>query len=377
MTQLHFNYKDVFRALRLGFSGKKLAMMVWGLFLSMVGYVFLSYIAYMSSGWTVSEIWYTYRLFPVPEMFSWYGWIVWTIGAVYALFVILITGTAISKVTFEQMKGDDFFQMSKAFQYATKQAKSIVMSPVMVVLFILSIVVAGLILSLLGAIPYFGEIFTGLMIIPAFAASLFIVYLFIILLFTLLFAPAIVATTGNDTFDTLFEVFSLVNEQPARLVWYSIIVACLSRFGTALLAFLSRVAINVCGNILSVFMGEKIIDMLFNAASAFKFTIPYWCPEVWARPFEIVMGWVAGPMIFSPPPYVHINAAMLIASILAAVAYYVIILFVVSFGATVWFSGVTAIYLVLIKKKDDRNLLETKEEAVSTEVTPESTITPK
>jgi len=363
---MHNNYKDVFRCLRLGFSAKKIAMMVWGYILAMIGYIFLSYIAYLSMGWTWGDIWDVYRIFPIPEALSWYAWIIWLIGAIYALYVILISGTAISKVTFEQLKGDDFFQMSKAFKYATTKSKSIIMSPALVILFIISIVIAGLILSLLGAIPYFGEIFTGLMIIPAFGASLFIVYLFIVFIFTALFAPAIVATTGNDTFDTLFEIISMINDQPARLVWYTIIVAALAKFGTFLLGAFTRVAVNVGANVLSVFMGNKIVDVMYNAASAFKLTIPYWCPEPFASFAETIMRVVFGSAMFAPPSYQHINVAILIATILVALAYYLIILFVLAYGSTVWFSGALTAYLVIVKKKDDRDLLENKEENLST-----------
>jgi len=366
MTQLHYNYKDVFRCLRLGFSAKKIAMMVWGYILAMVGYVVVSYIAYLSMSWTLAEIWDAYRLFPVPESLTWYAGIIWLVGAIYALCVILISGTAISKVTFEQLKGDDFYQMSKAYKYAMKQGKSIIMSPALVILFIISIVIAGLILSLLGAIPYFGEIFTGLMIIPAFGASLFIVYLFIVFMFTIMFGPAIVAATGNDTFDTLFEIFSMINDQPARLVWYTIIAGVMARVGMILLGAATRIAVNVGANILSVFMGSKFIDVLYNAASTFKFTIPYWCPEPFGRLAETMISTMFGSAMILPPSYQHINIAILLATIFVAIAYYLIILFVVAYGSTVWFTGAFTTYLVIVKKKDDRNLLETKEEKFST-----------
>jgi hypothetical protein len=316
--------------------------------------------------WTLAEIWDAYRLFPVPESLTWYAGIIWLVGAIYALCVILISGTAISKVTFEQLKGDDFYQMSKAYKYAMKQGKSIIMSPALVILFIISIVIAGLILSLLGAIPYFGEIFTGLMIIPAFGASLFIVYLFIVFMFTIMFGPAIVAATGNDTFDTLFEIFSMINDQPARLVWYTIIAGVMARVGMILLGAATRIAVNVGANILSVFMGSKFIDVLYNAASTFKFTIPYWCPEPFGRLAETMISTMFGSAMILPPSYQHINIAILLATIFVAIAYYLIILFVVAYGSTVWFTGAFTTYLVIVKKKDDRNLLETKEEKFST-----------
>lgn len=367
MTKLHNNYKDIFRALRLGFSTKKLSMMVWGFIIAMIGYVALSYIAYLATGWTFAEIWDAYRIFPIPESLVWYGWVLWTIGALYALAVILITGTAISKVTYEQLKGDDFFQMSKAFRYATKQVKSVLLSPMMIILFIISIVIAGLMLSLLGAIPYFGEIFTGLMILPAFAASLFIIYLFIILIFTVLFTPAIVATTGDDTFDTLFEVFSMINDQPVRLIWYTIIIGFLSKFGMFFIGLFSRVAVNIGANVLSVFMGDKFALVLDNAASTFKVTIPYWCPYI----CDAILTRVGGYTLLLPPMYQSalggLNITMLIATILVAAAYYLLVLFVVSYGATVWFTGTTCIYTVIVKKKDDKDLLEIKEEVMSSE----------
>jgi hypothetical protein len=373
MTQLHNNYKDVFRALRLGFSLKKLTMMVWGYILGLVGYIIFTYAAYLAAGWTFAQIWDGYRLFPVPEGLPWFGWLIWAIGGLYSLCVILITGTAVAKVTLEQLKGDDFYQMSKAFRFATDRAKSTLTSPVMAILFIISIVIAGLILSLIGCIPYFGEIFTGIMIIPAFAASLFIVYLLIIFIFTILYGPVVVATTGNDTFDTLFEVFSMLNDQPARLIWYTIIVGALAKVGAFVLGILTRFAIYIGGSILSTIMGGKMVDILYNAASTIKITIPYWCPEPSAFLTDKLLTMMAGPSLIAPPPYQHINIAILIASILVAIGYYLIILFIISYGTTVWFTGATCAYLVITKKKDDRNLLEVKEESFITKEKPQET----
>ncbi|MCX7785440.1 MAG: hypothetical protein N2201_04345 [candidate division WOR-3 bacterium] len=359
MTNLHNNYKDVFRAFRLGFSIKKISMMMLGYLIAIIGYNICSYLAFLAQGWSFAEIWATYRLLPIPETLHWSGWLLWAIGIAFGICVLLITGTAVCKVTFEQLKGDDFFEIKKAFKYALKNGRAIIMSPVMVILFILSVVVAGLILSLIGRIPYFGEIFTGLMILLAFAASLFIVYLLIILKLTLMYSPAIIAASGNDTFDTLFEVFSMLNDQTARLIWYSVILSFLSKIGLFIMAFFSALAVKIGTNILAIFMGNKLNDILLNAASTFKLSIPYWCPEPIARLVDTVLG---GTIFFSPPSYQYINIANLIASILFAIGYYLLIIFVISYGTTVWFTGTLTNYLVIVKKKDDRNLLETKEE---------------
>lgn len=364
MTQLHFNYKDVFRALRLAFSAKKLAMMVWGWFLALFGYVVFSYVAMMTIGWRFIDTYQVYRIFPIPESLNWYGWIIWAIGVVYAIIVMLITATAVVKVTIEQLKGDDFYPMAKAFSFANERIKSIIMSPLLIVIFIISIVLCGLILSLIGKIPYFGELFTGIMLIPAFAASLLIVYLVIVFIFTLLYTPTIVVVTEGDAFDTIFEIFSSLNEQPGRLIWYSIIIGFLSKVGYYIFGLFARLGANVATNILGVFMGNKIFILVENALSTFRLTIPYWCPEPIAVLTEKLNSLFFGSYIFMPPAYSSVNVTMTITSILAILVYFFIILLVVAYGTTVWCCGATCAYLVIAKKKDDKNYLETKEEKI-------------
>ena len=51
----------------------------------------------------------------------------------------------------------------------------------------------------------------------------------VVFFFAVAMGPGIVGTTRSDTFDTLFEVFSCVNEQPARLIWYTATVAGLAK----------------------------------------------------------------------------------------------------------------------------------------------------
>ncbi|MEO0134095.1 MAG: hypothetical protein ABIK72_05005, partial [candidate division WOR-3 bacterium] len=47
---------------------------------------------------------------------------------------------------------------------------------------------------------------------------------------------------------------------------------------------------------------------------------------------------------------------------LFALTFYLIYLFVVSYGINIWTTGQTVVYLNLVKKKDDRDLLEEREE---------------
>jgi hypothetical protein len=362
MNQPHFNYKDIFRACRLGFSAKKIWMSFMGFLVGFVGYCIISYIAYLLAGWRIEEIWIDYRLLPFPQAFPWYSWIVWAVGVIYFLVVFLITGTAVSKVTYEQLRGDEFFEIKEAFKYAFQNANAALLSPVLPLLFIISLVICGLIISLIGAIPSVGELFIGIMALPAFAASLFIVYLLIVFLFALVLGPAITGTTKNDTFDTLFEVFSCVNEQPWRLVVYGSLLWALAKLGMFLLGLASAAAVKIGSMVAHVFAGAKIYDMLANSSHFLKVNLPAWTPELCRNLFERFIVYMRAGMLIEPSYYTRIGWQIDIGSVLFAIGFYCIALFVVSYGASIWFSGNVLIYTVLIKKKDDKNLFEKSEE---------------
>jgi hypothetical protein len=362
MTQLHFNYKDVFRACRLGFSAKKIWVQFVGYLVALIGYNIFTYGAYVAAGTSISQVWANFRLFPFPAALPWFSWLIWAVGLLFVLIVLLMAGTAVSKITYEQLRGDEFYEIKEAWKFALKSGRAVIFSPVLLILFVAFLVFCGLILSLIGAIPYFGEIFVGIMAIPAFAVSLFIVYLVIVFLFNFLIGPAVVGTTKSDTFDTLFEVFSCVNEQPWRLVTYGGILKILTAVSTFILGLATAGAVQVGSLVLKVFMRGKVDDIIANAASYVRINLPAWCPGIMQTVTTKALKLVGlGPNL-EPSVYVSLGWSRDVASILVGITFYLIILFVLSYGEAVWFSGYTVIYTVLVRKKDDKNLLEVKEE---------------
>jgi|UniRef100_A0A7C6A906 hypothetical protein len=374
MNQPHFNYKDIFRACRLGFSAKKMWMSFIGLLIGFAGYCVISYLAFLLAGWRFEEIWLEFRLLPLPQTFPWYSWIVWAIGIIYFLAVFLITGAAVGKVAYEQLRGDEFFEVKEAFSYALHNIGAVCLGPVLPLLFVLSLVICGLVLSLIGAIPYLGEIFVGLMALPAFAVSLFIVYLLIVFFFTLMIGPAVVGSTKNDTFDTLFEVFSCVNEQPWRLVVYGGLLWILAKVGMFILGLASAGAVKIGTEVVHIFAGAKIYDMTANAAHFLKINLPGWLPWLCRDIFERFINYMHAGMLFEPSFYTRVNWAVDVGSVLFGIAFYCIALFVLSYGTATWFSGNVLIYSVLVKKKDDKNLFEKEEEKIETKPTPAETV---
>lgn len=366
MTNLNFNYKDIFRALRLGFSAKKVGMVMIGLLFGFAGYAVLAYLAHIAAGNDWLSVWESQRLLPFPSPnfnFPWFSWVLYGAGVVWFLIVMLVTGTAVARVAYEQLRGNEFYEAGSGFQYALKNCGALLSSPLLIIAFIAFLVCAGLVTSAIGLIPHFGPIFAGLVAIIGFFAALFIVYLLIVLLFTLLFGPAIVGALGNDTFDTLFEVFSCVNEQPARLVWYSFLVAVLAKFGSLLFGLASSLAGRLGSLVLSAFMGEKWAELLSGAEFICKVAIPNW--NVFAplhRMFVFEANLYGLPQLYSPSYWLAPQWSTGIGAVLLGMCGYAIALIVLAYGLSVWFSGTLLTLTVIIKKKDDKNILETPEE---------------
>lgn len=371
MTNLHFNYKDVFRAGRLGFSAKKIWLAFIGLLIAHIGYGILSYLAYIIGGIEIGEVWEVYRFLPMyPTGLPWFSWLIWIIAFLWYLFISLIAGVAISKVTYEQLKGDEFFEIKEAIKFALKSGKSAVLAPVVLVLFMVALMIMGVILALITWVPYFGQLFFAVMSILAFAVCLFIIYLMIVTAVSLIIGPSIVGETGNDTFDTLFESFSVVNDQPWRFIVYEFLLLMVILLGVGLLGYFSAKAIFLGRGVIGLIVPpEKLGNLLSNAAYYVRITIPPVFPDSWHNLFASYAESIGMPNLLYPPAYLppYESWTGAITSFLLGVVYYFIVLFVKSLGAAILWAGNTVIFTVLVKKKDDKNLLEIKEEPLEEE----------
>jgi hypothetical protein len=364
MINLHWNYKDLFRACRLGFSAKKIWMEVLGVVVGGLGYTLITYLAYAASGVPIAAVWERFSLIPFLDPYfatpyalavniSWWSWIIWGVALAYFLLACMVTAAAVAKVTFEQLRGDDFFESREAFKFAFQRLGVIVGAPLMPLLFAAFLVICGLILSLVGAIPEVGDIFVGLLALPAFGASLFIVYLLLIFAFSLVLVPAIAGATKNDSFDSLFEVFSCFNEQTWRLVVYTFVLAVLATAAGAILGWFSLQAIRLGTNVLAVFMGEKLPGVLSGAPFYFRISLPSWCPLNRLQEF--------GGVLFGGTDLAASGVGQNIGALLVGVAAYVAFLFVLGYAAAAWHTGAVIIFCVLTKKKDEKDILQEKD----------------
>lgn len=372
MVVMHWNYKDLFRACRLAFSAKKVWMQFVGFVVGGAGYTALTYLAYALSGVPLAAVWERFGLIPwldphlvSPELsavsLQWWSWAVWLLGLLYYLVVALVAAAAVAKVTIEQLRGDDFFDAREAFRFAISRFRVLVVGPAIPVAFAAIIIVLGFILSLAGTIPALGDLLLGLLALPAFGASLFVLYLILVFTLSLALVPAIAGTTRHDSFDAIFEVFSCVNEQPWRLVVYSAVVATLGLAAAGLLALFSLEAVRLGNWVLRVFVGTGFDGIASGGPFYLRLSLPSWCPVY--RLFEASSGSLLSGELTAD------GVTQNLAALLVGVAAHVVLLIVLGYGAAVWNTGMTISFVLLARKKDDKNLLEEREDGESLEET--------
>jgi len=358
MIKLHYNFKDLFRCTRLGLSIKKMFVMLCSFLVGMLAYTIFTYIAYMVNGSSFSIIWSTYKFMPVPVFgytaLTWYAWLIWGIGAILFFIAFIFGQTAVAKITFEQLKGNEFYEMKESVKYAFKYWKSAFLAPVTLVILIALMFLGAFLFGLIGRIPYFGPLFILLIIVPIIFGALFTVYLLIVLFVSLFVSPVVTGTSKSDTFDTLFEIFSLVWDHPWRLVVWSGLIGALSGLGFFVFSIIVKYTLELTRWALAMWNNGSWLKIWSNAF--------YFLPPVPAYTIsEKIAGYVS-PFMLTMHNFSGGNWAVVFTSVIIGLLFYVIGFAVVSYFVTSWTAGLTILYINLVKMKDDVNLLEEKEE---------------
>ncbi len=359
MIKLHYNFKDIFRAARFGFSAKKMWIISLGILIGIIGYLILAYVAFLvGADYGFRDIWDQFKFIPSPFGidFTWYGWVIMAVAIIWLVAVNLITLTAASKVTYEQLKGDEFFEIKESYKYAKSNWKGILLSPLTLAGFVILLVIFGIIFGLIGKIPYFGELFIGIFAIPIFAVSLFVIYLIVVFFVAFFLAPAIVATTKSDTFDTMFELFSCVNEQPWRFVAYQGLLVFTINVAWWVLALFTKYAVSLAEWAIGLLMGDKLFDCLNNAYC--------YLPNLPQHPYIANVWTFLFPRLAEGRFPVEMKWSGDITAVLFAIVLYIIFFFLISFKLSIFAAGQTLIYINLVKRKDEKDLLEKKEEEI-------------
>jgi len=357
-ANLRFDFRDIFKSARLGLAGKKIWVQFCGILFGYLVYLIFNYIAFLSKGMSIGEIWRLFGLFPLPFLgFPWFGWVIFGVGAAIAIAIWLLTSCAVAKITYQELKGDDFYSVSDSLGFLKKNWKPVLLSPLTLIGMIIFFLAVGALIGLLArVIPYVGELGLSLIFgIPIVGAAVFTVFMIVVFLFSLILAPAIVATTGEDTFETVIQLFSTIWNQPWRLVVYQIVFKFTQVLAVSVMAWFTVKGLKLIHLVLGWSMGDKLDKLLASAAGLMpKFHFPIlgefkFCPHfssLWTNLGN------PGPMVWT----------MDVAGIIIGITLILIGFFIFAYGGAIFSAAETLIYLILRLKKDEENLLERKEE---------------
>ena len=87
-------------------------------------------------GQSMKYIWATQGLYPCLYLFelTWYSALLFWISIIYWLINLLFAATAVSRVTYKQLKGDEFYSTKESREYVKRHWHAIIFSPVSIFL---------------------------------------------------------------------------------------------------------------------------------------------------------------------------------------------------------------------------------------------------
>ena len=232
MEKRYFDFRDIFQASRYGFSGRKIAVHLVGLVLAYLIYQTLVYLSlFVVGGTAVQEFWDKYGLLPVLP-FSATGLTqttviaMWIGGGCFAC-IFFLASTVVSKITIEQLRGDFFFSVGDAVTFLKGHWKSVFGAFIGMLLIQIFLALIPLCIAALGKLPVVGKPFltiSSLFMPIGFFLGMLMALIAVVFAVSLLFVPAVVATTGADAFETIYQQFAIVWNQPWRTVCYEVIL---------------------------------------------------------------------------------------------------------------------------------------------------------
>ena len=238
MEQIHFNYKDIIRVYRYGFSGRRIGIHFTGIILAYLIYqisVYLSLI--IVDGSKAQDIWTSHGLLPilpfvdndlsvVSSIVMWFGIVIFGI-------VFLLCSTLSSKITFEQLSGESLYTIGNALGVLRRRWKTVIGSFFWLFLLTLCLLLIPICVGLLAKIPFLkGTILTISSIFTpiGFLFGILLLFILSVCLAGLFLIPAMAATTEVDAFEIVYQLFSIIWNQPWRLMSYGLLLSALKLF---------------------------------------------------------------------------------------------------------------------------------------------------
>ncbi|MFC1565788.1 hypothetical protein ACFL4B_02465 [Candidatus Neomarinimicrobiota bacterium] len=358
--KLYFDIRDIFRSPRLALSGKKIWIFLKANLFGFAIYWILSYIAILLSGSNFNDALNNFGLYPcifsvdnaslISHIIYWIGIAIWIISIFFAC-------TAVSRITYKQLKGDDFYSVADARNFVKNHRYPIILSWISIILIAGFFILGAIIFALIGKIPYIGELLFALLYIVYFFGSVFTVYTLVVLITSLIYSPAIVATMEEDTMGTVFQSYSITWSQPWRLILYHLILLPISVIGLTIFKWFW-------------FTGYKLINIIFGAdwlMSLKLHNIVGWAtdlvnPQFGFCKFANCSTSVENTAFLSFQGGTVLSSTEYIAGTIVALILFILLLSIVSYGLSILSVGETIMFTIFKKKSNDENILDRNDE---------------
>ena len=362
MKKLKFDVRDIFLTPRLALSGKKIWVHMLGLATGWVIYTILAYVALLVNGQSLAEIWRMYHFFPIlcctTCQLPWYSWLIYGVGVVAWIIIFLLASVAVARITYKQLKGDEFFSSGDSFKYVKKHGVAAVMGPVSILMIIAFFVILAIIAAWLAKWPVLDIIFLGIPYLLYFVVATFVVYTAVVFVVSLVLAPAIVGTAEEDTMETVFQSYSTLWAQPWRLVLYEGIIGGLTVVATFIYGWALILGYRFFNFVFSAsWLMDGKMSRIIEQASSYLFGINSPLTPWISQFFNVYTPASLG--IVKP---LYLGTTEIITVVLITIALFIIAGTVVAYALSNLSVGQALIYIILRKKKDDEDLIERKDE---------------
>ena len=362
MKPLYFDIRDIFRTPRLALSGKKIWVHLVGLGLGWVIYLIFSYLALIANGQTITEIWNVHFLFPclwnVNLPITWYAWSIYWVGLLFWVIIFFLASLAVSRITYKQLKGDEFYSSGDSIKYIKKHGAAVIMGPVSILIIMAFFIIMAIVAAWIAKWPVLDILFLGLPYLLYFIVAIFVVYTAIVFMVSLILAPSIVGTAEEDTMETVFQSYSTLWAQPWRLVFYETLVVALGALATFIYSYAMIVGYRFFNLIFgqSWLMGGKL-SRITEQASSYIFGVNSPLTPFISKIFNL----------FTPASLGMVRPLYLTSTDIITIVMLTLALLIIGGSAIAYllsnFSvGQSLIYIILRRKKDDEDLVERKDE---------------
>lgn len=357
MDKRYFDFRDIFQVIRYGFSGRKISVHFIGLALAYLIYEILVYLSLFIVGGTAPQnFWNKHALLPVSPFDSTelaqITQIAMWVGIISFACIFFFASTVTSKITIEQLRGDFFFSVGDSVTFLKAHWKSVLGAFIGLLLILIFLALIPLSIAALGKLPLVGKPFlmlTSLFMPIGFFLGVLIALILVVFGVSLLFVPAVVATTGADAFETIYQQFVIVWNEPWHIVCYETLLFLIKLIFVPIWAFFCLYSFSIVLLPVRFLNAEEMQSFMSHANGWLSGTIE----KLASLPYINIFG----VFDISSSPQETAAFTTTVTAIFLTITILIGAALVVAHLFSIASAGNTVIYTILRKKVDGHDLL--------------------